>query len=84
MTTNDVKDLISQVFNPAQIDVSGEGSMYDVKIISDQFSDLSRVKRQQLVYSALNQAISSGEIHAVTMQTFTSQEWEAKKKLQVS
>jgi acid stress-induced BolA-like protein IbaG/YrbA len=35
---------------------------------------LNKVKRQQLVYSLLSERISSGEIHAVTMTTLTSDE----------
>ena len=36
------------------------------------------VQRQQLVYTALNEQISSGVIHAVTMKLFTQQEWEQR------
>ena len=34
------------------------------------------VQRQQVIYGALNEQISSGVIHAVNMKTFTQAEWE--------
>jgi acid stress-induced BolA-like protein IbaG/YrbA len=36
------------------------------------------VKRQQTVYGALRDAIASGSIHAVNIQAFTPDEWEAR------
>ena len=43
-------------------------------LVSEAFSGLSRVKRQQLVYSFLNEKINSGEIHAVSMKCLTPEE----------
>ena len=34
------------------------------------------VQRQQLVYSALQEQIAAGDIHAVNMRTYTPQEWQ--------
>ena len=49
-------------------------SVLAVEIVSDVFEGLSRVKRQQLVYKALNERIESGEIHAVSMRTYSPEE----------
>lgn len=56
------------------VEVLGEGSHVHVTIVSERFTGLSRVKRQQLVYSRLAEWIASGELHAVTMTTHTPQE----------
>jgi acid stress-induced BolA-like protein IbaG/YrbA len=42
-----------------------------VVVVSPVFEALNTVKRQQLVYSHLQEAIASGAIHAVTMKTYT-------------
>jgi acid stress-induced BolA-like protein IbaG/YrbA len=36
------------------------------------------VRRQQTVYAALNEAIASGSIHAVTIHAFTPTERESR------
>ena len=56
------------------IEMDSEGNKLAVEIVSDVFEGLSRVKRQQLVYKALNERIESGEIHAVSMRTYSPEE----------
>lgn len=72
-----IDEVISKV-QAAIPDASAEGRMegnhVHLQVISASFSGLSPVKRQQLVYGALQDAISSGVIHAVHMQTATPEE----------
>ena len=56
------------------IEMDSEGNKLAVEIVSGVFVGLSRVKRQQLVYKALNERIESGEIHAVSMRTYSPEE----------
>ena len=56
------------------IEMDSEGNKLAVEIVSGVFEGLSRVKRQQLVYKALNERIESGEIHAVSMRTYSPEE----------
>mgnify|MGYP000153271372 CR=1 FL=1 len=76
MTPEDVKNLIASKFTEDDIVVTGDGSMFDARIVSEQFEGLSLVKKQQLVYKAVNEQIQSGEIHALTMKTYTPAEWK--------
>ena len=57
-----------------ELELVAEGNKLSVKIISDAFSGLNRVKRQQKIYSLLDDRIKSGEIHAVSMITQTLDE----------
>ncbi len=52
------------------------GGHYRAIIVSDRFEGLSRVKAQQLVYSAVGEWMGR-EIHALSMQTFTPESWRA-------
>ena len=54
------------------------GGHFRVAIVSDRFAGLSRVARQRLVYDALA-ALMKREIHALAMQTFTPEEWAARR-----
>ena len=56
------------------IEMDSEGNKLAIEIVGDVFEGLSRVKRQQLVYKALNARIESGEIHAVSMRTYSPEE----------
>lgn len=58
------------------VHVSGDGYHYALTIVSNHFDGLRAVARQQWVYSKLNDYITSGDLHALTMQTYTEAEWE--------
>lgn len=74
-----VKSLLDAHLGSCECTVRGEGSHYEVTVVGDIFAGLRPVKRQQLVYAALNEQISDGSIHAVNINTYTSEEWLASR-----
>jgi BolA protein len=54
---------------------SGAGH-FRVVIVSQHFAGAGRVERQRLVYAALADEMGP-EIHALSMQTLTPEEWSA-------
>jgi BolA protein len=52
---------------------SGAGH-FRVVIVSQQFAGAGRIERQRLVYAALADEMGP-EIHALSMQTLTREEW---------
>lgn len=75
----DIKKLIEQKINTTELRVEGDGSHFQVIVVSEQFEGLRAVKKQQMVYAAVNEHIASGEIHALTIKAYTPQEWEKAK-----
>lgn len=69
-----VEALISNAFDDVEVTVSGDGYKYETTVVSPAFADLSKVKRHQLVYKAVNEAIISGELHALTITALTPEE----------
>ncbi|OQX02546.1 MAG: BolA family transcriptional regulator [Thiothrix lacustris] len=69
-----VKQMIQDKLPDAQISVSGDGYKYETDIVSEVFTGLNTLKRHQLVYAAVNEAITSGQLHALTIRTFTPAE----------
>lgn len=61
-----------------QVIVEGDGYHYQVTVIGQRFAGLSAVKKQQEVYREMNDLISSGTVHAVSIKTFTPEEWQAQ------
>lgn len=74
MTADEVKALLTAQMQDCKIQVQGEGNHFQVIVIGDIFKGLNPVKRQQLVYAALNEKIADQTIHAVTIKTYTSAE----------
>jgi acid stress-induced BolA-like protein IbaG/YrbA len=60
------------------LQVSGDGAHFEAVVVSPAFAGLSRVRRHQLVYGTLGQRMG-GEIHALSMQTLTPDEWAARQ-----
>ena len=75
MQFEEIQTLLAAHFPDAHIEVGGDGYHYDVIVVSELFAGLRPVKRQQLVYAALNDRIVDGSLHAVNMKTYTPDQW---------
>ena len=71
--------LEAAIEHAEQVRVAFDGSKAHIIVVSPQFETMSRIKKQQCVYSALKDEIADGSIHAVTMETITPAEWEKVK-----
>jgi acid stress-induced BolA-like protein IbaG/YrbA len=69
-----VTELLTNAIPNAKVTVSGDGYKYQANIISDAFEGLNTMKRHLLVYAALNEVITSGELHALTIKAHTKDE----------
>lgn len=81
MTTDEIKELIAAGINATQVTVNGDNGMFDATVVAQQFDGLSPVKKQQMVYATVSKQITSGEIHALTIKTYTPTEWTTASKL---
>ncbi|WDE10875.1 BolA family protein [Thalassomonas haliotis] len=79
METSEIENLINSALELDELHVKFDGSQCKVIAIADMFGELSRVKKQQVVYAPLAQVINDGVIHAVTIKTFTTSEWQREK-----
>jgi len=74
-----IEQLISDALLLDELHVTFDGSQCKVIAVADMFGEMSRVKRQQAVYAPLSEAISENKIHAVTIKTFTKEQWQRDK-----
>lgn len=72
-----VKVLLQDHLSECEFHVQGEGNHYDIVAIGAVFEGLRPVKKQQLIYAALNEQIADGTIHAVNIRTYTPAQWQA-------
>ncbi len=74
MDQAEIQALLEAGLPGCEIEFMAEGNKVGLRLTGDVFEGLNRVKRQQLVYGLLNDKISSGEIHAVSMDCKTPSE----------
>ena len=84
MDPDEVKRLIEAGLPNCQVTVTGDGSHFEAVIIGEVFEGQSPVKKQQLVYATVNDEITSGKLHALSIKTYTPDEWKKASKLQIS
>ncbi|PJD93632.1 MAG: BolA family transcriptional regulator [Legionella sp.] len=75
MSPEQLEQLLKQNEDIHSASVESDGKHYHVTIVSDAFIDQSKVKRQLWVYALLNEAIVSGQLHAIHLNTWTISEW---------
>lgn len=75
-SNEEVYQAIEQGMQAEKIDVSGDGYNYQATVISEEFTGLNKVKRHQKVYGLLKEFITSGKLHALTINTYTPDEYE--------
>lgn len=79
ITTDEIKTMILATIADAMVIINGDdGVHFEAIVVADQFNTLNQVKRQQLVYSALQDVIRDGQLHALALKTYTPQEWQLK------
>ncbi len=72
-----IKNWIQDGLVCEHVEVRGDGQHFEAVIVSPAFSGKSRVQRHQLVYAALGDRMRA-EIHALSMQTFTPEDWASQ------
>ncbi len=77
MINNDVlENHLSSIDGVSYVRVEGDGYHYTISIVSDVFEGKSKVARQQWVYACMKDYITSGQVHAVNIKSWTKSEWE--------
>ncbi|MDE0980555.1 MAG: BolA/IbaG family iron-sulfur metabolism protein [Gammaproteobacteria bacterium] len=77
MDASQITTELNAELSDCQVTVDGGDGKYLVTVIGDVFEGLNAVKRQQAIYKILNEHITSGAIHAVTMSLMTVTESQA-------
>ena len=75
----DIQSYIQQGLECEQVRVAGDGHHFEAVVVSAAFRGKSRVQQHQLVYGALGDRMRE-EVHALSMQTFTPEDWAAANR----
>jgi acid stress-induced BolA-like protein IbaG/YrbA len=77
-----VKEMIQAQLPDAEVmvrDLTGSGDHLEAVVVSSDFEGKTRVKQHQLVYTALQEALTSEAIHALALKTYTPQAWQQER-----
>ena len=76
----EIQKIIESNLKCNYIKVTGDdGTHFEAVIVSDDFINQSMIKQHQQVYSALGNMMQK-EIHALSIKTFTPDDWDQIKK----
>lgn len=76
MQSEEIKCLIESGLKHASAIVEGDGTHFTAIVICEAFAGKSRLNKQQLVYATVQKQLLDGTLHALSLQTFTPEEWQ--------
>lgn len=79
VTPESIRINIAQGLSPEHLSVIGDGAHFEAVVVCAAFAGKSRVQRHQMVYQTLGDRMRE-EIHALSMKTYTPEEWEESRK----
>lgn len=82
MQVDDIADLIKAGVPGSEVEVDGDGTHFTAVVISDEFAGKNMVQQHRVVYKALGDKMGT-DIHALSIQTYTPEEWKKKSSLRV-
>jgi len=75
MQPEEIQTMIESGLPGAEVQVTGDGRHFDAVVIAEAFVGKSLLEQHRMVYAALGGAMG-GDIHALTMRTYTRAQWE--------
>ena len=76
MDIKSIEDELRSAFPDSQIRVSSEGNLLKLNIKALKFENITKVKRQQMIYAVIDHRIKTGEVHAVSISATSPNEIE--------
>lgn len=77
VTPESIQLNIAQGMATEHLNVTGDGHHFEAVVVSGAFAGKSRIQRHQLVYQTLGDRMRE-EIHALSIKTYTPEEWQKK------
>lgn len=81
MELQEIERILKEALNVEEVYAQGENAHFGVIVVSDEIAALSRVKQEQTIYAPLMAYFTTGEIHALTIKTYTIEKWKRDRAL---
>jgi acid stress-induced BolA-like protein IbaG/YrbA len=73
----ELKKLIEAAFAEDHVEVTGDGRHFSAVVVSDAFTGKNLIARHRLVYAALGRRFDTEAVHALSLKTYTPEQWQA-------
>ena len=77
MQPEEIKTLIEAAIGDAEVRVTGDGRHFEAVVVSKEFSGKSMLAQHRLVYAALGDRFDTEVVHALSLKTYTPEQWLA-------
>lgn len=78
-----LRRLITRGLVCEHLDIQGDGRHWFATIVSSDFEGKRLIQRHQQVYATLGNSLETDAVHALSMRTYTPQEWEEQGRPQI-
>ncbi|MBC8518794.1 MAG: BolA/IbaG family iron-sulfur metabolism protein [Gammaproteobacteria bacterium] len=80
MELAEIKNRIEDGIPGATAVLEGDGCSCEATVISDSFDGQGLLAQQRAVMATVNDVLASGELHALSIKTYTTAQWEQVEK----
>lgn len=77
MNPEELEGLIKEAFADGHVDVTGDGRHFSAVVVSQAFNGKNMIARHRLVYAALGDRFDTEAVHALSLKTYTPEQWQA-------
>jgi len=78
MNEDQIKRMIEAGLPGSQAMLSGDGRHFEAVVVSESFAGKSMLEQHRMVYGALGDSFQSETIHALSVKTYTPEQWQGK------
>ena len=82
MTNDELQNILIAAYREnypeTTVKVTGDGRHFAITVVSEMFTNLKKLQRQQKINQVINQYINAGVVHAVVLNLFTPEERNKK------
>jgi acid stress-induced BolA-like protein IbaG/YrbA len=75
LSNEEIEERFRCIDQVVYVEVKGDGYQYQLTLVTDLFNNKTKIERQKWVYAQLNDFITTGKLHALSMKTWTKEEW---------
>lgn len=79
MNPEELQELIAAAFADGHVEVTGDGRHFSAVVVSQAFVGKNMIAQHRLVYASLGDRFDSEAVHALSLKTYTPEQWQALK-----
>lgn len=80
MNPEELKKIIEAAFADGHVEVTGDGRHFSAVVVSEAFSGKNMIAQHRLVYAALGDRFDTEAVHALSLKTYTPEQWQTLQK----